>query len=673
MKKDTNKTILLVEDETLIAMAEAAHLEKTGYNVITVYTGEAAIEAVESSPEIALILMDIDLGKDRMDGTVTAEHILSGHDLPVVFLSSHMESEIVEKTEKITSYGYIVKDSGYKVLDASIRMALKLFEANQEIKESRKEAEKAYLEMERREERLQHMNRVLLSIRNVNQLITKENDRHRLLQQACRLLIETSGYHSASVILIEDNVPLEPFYYTGPGQNFAPMAEELRAGHIPPCILEALETGKIVLLNSAHHACPGCPLLTHDDYHVFSDSRADGMVTRLEHGGFVYGWIIVSVPRGFLMDEEERQLFREISGDIALALYKNRIEEEKERFNTMLTESREALRKNEDRLQKILTAAQDGTWDWDLNTGTVFFDPRYYEMAGYTFNEFPPEYEEFRKRVHPEDLPLVERTINLHLEGAIDHFSVEFRFLQCNGEWLWILGRGKIVEKNEDGTPARFVGTHTDISRLKQVESRLEEALREKDTLLRELKHRVKNNFNMMTSMIHLKMDTLEDKATIDCLKEVENRINAFSELYTQLYRDENQKEIQLETYLENLITSMNTTAGDVRIRFDLAETTIPMKKAATLGLIVTELVTNALKHSFPDSRHGTIMIKHSEKGSTSVLVVENDGIPFPQDFSIDSSPGLGLKMVRGMVKDLNGTLAIHGNKKSGVYITFKP
>ncbi|MDZ7793232.1 MAG: PAS domain S-box protein [Spirochaetia bacterium] len=123
------KKILLVEDEALIAMNEAQMLKKHGYEVVTVYNGENAIEAVEQDPEISLILMDIDLGKG-MDGTEAAEKILNKKDIPIVFLSSHTELEVVEKTEKITSYGYVVKNSNPTVLDASVKMAFKLFEAN---------------------------------------------------------------------------------------------------------------------------------------------------------------------------------------------------------------------------------------------------------------------------------------------------------------------------------------------------------------------------------------------------------------------------------------------------------------------------------------------------------------------------------------------------------------
>lgn len=129
----SKKTILLVDDEVIIAMSEARMLEKHGYAVLIAHSGELAIKTASSNTSIDLILMDIDLGKG-MDGTRAAEEILKTRDIPVLFLSSHTEPAVVEKTERITSYGYVVKNSGETVLLASIRMAFKLDRAHREVK-----------------------------------------------------------------------------------------------------------------------------------------------------------------------------------------------------------------------------------------------------------------------------------------------------------------------------------------------------------------------------------------------------------------------------------------------------------------------------------------------------------------------------------------------------------
>jgi PAS domain S-box-containing protein len=137
MEGKIRKTILLVEDEPVIALSEKASLEEYGYAVLIAGSADGAIATIRGASKIDLILMDIDLGKG-MDGTEVAAIILKDHDIPVVFLSSHSEPEIVEKTEKITSYGYVVKNSNITVLDASIKMAFKLFDANRKVAESNK-------------------------------------------------------------------------------------------------------------------------------------------------------------------------------------------------------------------------------------------------------------------------------------------------------------------------------------------------------------------------------------------------------------------------------------------------------------------------------------------------------------------------------------------------------
>lgn len=137
MNSDFRKSILLVEDMAIIAMAEANILKKYGFEVLIAYTGKEAVAVAIDNKDLDLVLMDIDLGRG-MDGTEAAQLILQKREIPIVFLSNHTEKEIVEKTEKITSYGYVVKNSGETVLLASIKMAFKLFDAHTKRKESEK-------------------------------------------------------------------------------------------------------------------------------------------------------------------------------------------------------------------------------------------------------------------------------------------------------------------------------------------------------------------------------------------------------------------------------------------------------------------------------------------------------------------------------------------------------
>jgi len=155
---EENKKILLVEDEAIIAMLETRQLTKEGYVVTHVSSGEKAVEIINSGNTVFdLILIDIDLGQG-MDGTDAASIILENHEIPVIFLSSHTEKEVVDKTEKITSYGYVVKNSGIRVLDASIKMACRLFEANRELKIQKQNILEVNDNLQRTVQEIQSMN-----------------------------------------------------------------------------------------------------------------------------------------------------------------------------------------------------------------------------------------------------------------------------------------------------------------------------------------------------------------------------------------------------------------------------------------------------------------------------------------------------------------------------------
>ncbi|MFP4375394.1 MAG: PAS domain-containing protein, partial [Spirochaetaceae bacterium] len=132
MNRECCPRILLVEDEAIIALSERKMLERHGFSVEVVHSGEGAVEAMRDGRDYDLILMDIDLGAG-MDGTETAERILAECEVPIVFLTGHAEKEYVERVRSITSYGYVLKNSGEFILAESVRMALQLFQAHREL------------------------------------------------------------------------------------------------------------------------------------------------------------------------------------------------------------------------------------------------------------------------------------------------------------------------------------------------------------------------------------------------------------------------------------------------------------------------------------------------------------------------------------------------------------
>ena len=168
-------------------------------------------------------------------------------------------------------------------------------------------------ELVRAEDRIEHLNLVLRAIRNVNQLITKEKDRDKLLQGVCNNLVGTRGYLHAWVVLLDKSGKLLKTAEAGLGENFLPMAELLKQGKLTRCGRKALEQPGVVVTEDPASICTDCPLAE-------SYSRRTGVTIRLEHEEEVYGLISVSVPKDFAESKEEHSLFREVAGDISFAL-----------------------------------------------------------------------------------------------------------------------------------------------------------------------------------------------------------------------------------------------------------------------------------------------------------------------------------------------------------------
>ena len=168
---------------------------------------------------------------------------------------------------------------------------------------------------------------------------------------------------------------------------------------------------------------------------------------------------------GLLLNREKNELA------FAVAL-----EENQERLQKEIAQRKavdEELRQSQERLDLALSGANEGIWDWYIPQDAVYFDNRYYTMAGYEPNEFPGTFGEFAKRVHTEDMEQVLSAIDHYLAGKQNIYRVEFRFLRKNGTYMWIQAKGKIVSRDNQGKPLRFVGLHADITERKKVEESL--------------------------------------------------------------------------------------------------------------------------------------------------------------------------------------------------------
>ena len=196
-----------------------------------------------------------------------------------------------------------------------------------------------------------------------------------------------------------------------------------------------------------------------------------------------------------------------------------------------------ALKESEERLDLAMSVANDGIWDWNLTSDSVYFDERYYTIAGYEVNAFPQTLKEFQKRVHPDDLDHVKSQADKYLKGAIDTFDVEFRFAHANQNWIWIRSRGKIVEHDNDGVPTRFVGTHADITARKAAEESLSnmQKLESLGILAGGIAHDFNNLMQSIFGYIDLAISQTKEDRVVKFLNEAMNSIERASDLTGQL------------------------------------------------------------------------------------------------------------------------------------------
>ncbi len=165
------------------------------------------------------------------------------------------------------------------------------------------------------------------------------------------------------------------------------------------------------------------------------------------------------------------ELLKEMSMPYGLAIFCGiflvglLLNKEEERFSF-----EQAFRESKERLDLALSGANEGLWDWYIKSDILHFDSRYYTISGYEPNEFPATFDEWEKRVHPDDIQQIKLSVSQYLSGELPNYDVEFRFLRKTGEYMWIQGKGKIVAHDEKGNPTRFIGTHSDISDRKQIE-----------------------------------------------------------------------------------------------------------------------------------------------------------------------------------------------------------
>ncbi|MBT3380405.1 MAG: response regulator [Lentisphaerae bacterium] len=202
-----------------------------------------------------------------------------------------------------------------------------------------------------------------------------------------------------------------------------------------------------------------------------------------------------------------------------------------------------------------------------------------------------------------------------------------------------------------------------EIEERRRAEAELKESLTEKDVLLREIHHRVKNNLGVIDSLLRLQLDHVTDQQAVDVLQESRNRIKSMWLIHRALYQSDKLSSVDFSEYIRHLVEELfatyNSSPDRVRLVLDLEDVSLDIDRAIPCGLIVNELISNALKYAYPSDDSGDVRLSMRPVGDGLELVVSDDGVGLPEDFEFERAASLGLRLVSLLTRQLKGELDV--------------
>lgn len=264
--------------------------------------------------------------------------------------------------------------------------------------------------------------------------------------------------------------------------------------------------------------------------------------------------------------------------------------------------------------------------------------------------------------VHTDDRDALQVQRKSSFEAGIACRHV-YRIIEKSGNVRWVLDCASGVYA-EDGSITFIDGFIQDVTESRQVEEQVRTSLREKDAMLKEIHHRVKNNLQIVSSLLSLQLENVNDPRTFDALRESQNRVRSMALVHETLYRSGNLGRIDLAVYVSalcaHLFRAYGIDASRIQLSLNVFNASLDLERAVPLGLITNELVSNALKYAFPDGRSGSIRVDFAvDSNHTYQLSIADDGIGLPEPFDLNQLKSLGLQLTRDLIQQLSGSLKI--------------
>lgn len=306
--------------------------------------------------------------------------------------------------------------------------------------------------------------------------------------------------------------------------------------------------------------------------------------------------------------------------------------------------------------ESALESSLAGFWDWNMVTNEEFLSTRFKEMFGYLESEMENTPEAWQKIAFQEDLPGMFQSFENHVKSkGKTAFNSIVRYHHKNGNTVWVRCSGKVVNWGSNGEPLRAIGCHIDITEEKELELQLKSAIKERDILLKEVHHRVKNNLQLLLSLSRLK-----DKNGKIETHEIEDSINAIAKAYEAIYKSENLDKISIKNYINQIVQPI-ILKQNIEFNIDSVDFTESIDFLIPIGLIITELVNNSMKHGRLNSEILKIHITIEKNDHILYLIYRDNGVGYGEFLnSIRERNSFGITIIDGLVDQLNGSIELY-------------
>ena len=332
----------------------------------------------------------------------------------------------------------------------------------------------------------------------------------------------------------------------------------------------------------------------------------------------------------------------------------------------------EALAEREHLLRQAQSYAHIGNWSLEADSVTASWSEEIYRVMGLDPSAVPGPVT-LEKAIHPDDMADVKTSLQRSLKTGVEH-KKEYRVVRPDGDIRWVACKGAPVF-DDRGTPVRLLGIFQDITERKLNEEQAKAAVREKDVLLREIHHRVKNNLQIVSSLLSLQAMKTQNTEASNTLMESCRRIQVMADIHNRLYGSRDIAQIEFDDFVrtltKGLVSAYSPEAIRIEIVQDLESITLNIDVAIPCSLIISELVSNSMKHAFPGRSEGTIAVTLKRHGDKLRLRVEDNGIGLMEAQGSQPYGSLGLTLVDALVEQLGGDIVYSNEKGACTIITF--